>query len=402
MRTIAAGFTILIVAASLQAADAPLVEHFLHRGDLANGEQALGKALDLAPDDDQLRFSLAMVQFVRGVERLGQALHEYGIKDNVENVPFLRLPVPVNADPAPIHYLAFRRLLDDFVCDLEKVEATLASMTDEEVKLPLRLAEVRLDLDSDGRPTDRLLDVVKKLMGEEAGFLKDNPEFLVCFDRGDAAWLQAYCHLLMGMLDWYLAFDSESEFDLWAGDYFAKTRQRCPAAVSEEQKQEQTRRIDELVIVVVKEPIRLGRSRKHFIRVAELNHDTWKYIRAEKDDDHEWLPSPAQKGVLGLPVRNEQIDAWLRMMSELKELFQGNRTLPRFLTGFEKSGKGINLKSLLVDPPLEFRINGELAKNLPDKYFSDEKDLNLGVLFSVWRVFQDTTSFGLGYAVWFN
>lgn len=398
MRAAAIGFLVLSATASLCAADAPLVEQYLHAGDLVNGEQALELALAAAPDDDQLRFGIGVLQFVRGIERFGQSLHEYGIKIQDENVPFLRVSVPENTDPAPVHYIAFRRLLDDFISDLEKAEATLAGVTADDVKLPLRLAEIRLDLDSDGRPTDRLLDIMKKLMGQEFGFLKDNPEFLVCFDRGDVAWLQAYCHLLMGMLDFYLAFDSEPSFDLWAAEYFEKTRKRCPSTdVAEHAKQ-----IDELAIFVVTEPVRLSRLRKHFIRVAELNHETWKHIRVEQDDEHEWLPNPKQKGVLGLPVREELIDAWLRMMSELKALFEGDRTLPRFLTGFEQDGKGLHLKTLLEDPPKKFVLNGEFPRNLPDKYFSDEKDLNLGVLFSVWRVLQDTTSFGFGYAAWFN
>jgi hypothetical protein len=46
--------------------------------------------------------------------------------------------------------------------------------------------------------------------------------------------------------------------------------------------------------------------------------------------------------------------------------------------------------------------NGEFPQNLPDKYFSEGRDLNFRVLFRVWEVLQDTTSFGYGYAAWFN
>ena len=45
--------------------------------------------------------------------------------------------------------------------------------------------------------------------------------------------------------------------------------------------------------------------------------------KAETDDDHEWLPNPKQKGALGLPVRDEMIDAWLAMMAELEVLLNG-------------------------------------------------------------------------------
>jgi hypothetical protein len=81
-------------------------------------------------------------------------------------------------------------------------------------------------------------------------------------------------------------------------------------------------------VIAVKGPARLGRLRKHLLEVVKLNRETWRYIRAETDDDHEWLPNPKQKGVIGLPVRDEMIDAWLEMMGELEALLDGKTTLP--------------------------------------------------------------------------
>ena len=140
MRWMAIGTVVFGLTTTLNAADPPLVEKYLHSGDLANGEQALEAALAVAPMDDQIRFGLGVLQFVRGVERLGQSLHEYGVKSENTDIPFLRLPVPENPDPAPINYTAFRRVLDDFVRDLSVAEATLADVNNDEVKLPLRLA----------------------------------------------------------------------------------------------------------------------------------------------------------------------------------------------------------------------------------------------------------------------
>src|SRR4051812_9249334 len=102
-----------------RAADPPpLAEKYLHAGELARGEQALEAALARAPRDDQLRFGLGALRFVRGVERLGQSLYEYGAKSENTYAPFLRLPVPKNPAPSPIRYPAFRRMLDDFRRDL--------------------------------------------------------------------------------------------------------------------------------------------------------------------------------------------------------------------------------------------------------------------------------------------
>jgi hypothetical protein len=198
----------------------------------------------------------------------------------------------------------------------------------------------------------------------------------------------------MGMLDFYLAFDTEASFDLAADELFARPKKpfRGDDAERWQKIQEAGKEI------AVKEPARLGRFRKHLIQVAELNRETWKHIRAETDDDHEWLPNARQKGVLGLPVRDEMVDAWLAMMAELEALLDGKRT---FLQVFiNKNGKGLNLKTLLDDPPEKFVLDGTFPQNLPDKYWSEGKDVGINVLFRVIEVFNDPTA--VAYAVWFN
>jgi HEAT repeat protein len=372
-----------------------LVEPYLLQGRLAEGEAALSERLKVAPQDDQARFGLGVLRFIRGVERLGQALHKCGCRSGNTNIPILRLPVPKNPDPAPISYADLRRVLDDFYRDLFTAEAILADVTDDKVKLPLHLAVIRLDLIGEGKPTDEFLAIVKKIMQrQQFDFQKSNPDLLVCFDRGDVAWLRAYCHLLMAMLDFYLAFDTEQLFDLTADELFARPRNRFAGDNIEKQR----KMLDASRIIVVKEPARLGQFRQHFLRVAELNRETWKHIRTETDDDHEWLPNPKQEGVLGLPVRNEMIDTWLVMMAELEALLDGERTFSIF---WSRNGKGLNLKTLLDDPPAKFVLDGEFPGTLADKYFSERKEVNFNVIMAVFQIFSDPAT-AVTYAAWFN
>jgi hypothetical protein len=389
MRRLSICVVVLSLVGKVDAAAPPLVEQYLHSGELAKGEQALEAALAANPRDDQVRFGLGVLRFVRGVERLGQSLYEYGVKSEDTAFPFLRLPVPKNPEPAPITYTALRRVLDDFVRDLTAAETTLAGITDDGVKLPVRLADVRLDLTGTGKPTYRFVDVMKKIMRQQQfDLLRDNPEFLVCFDRGDVAWLRSYCHLLTGMLDFYLAFDTEQIFNLSSDEVFAKPKYPPPP--------KENRQWDEVLrVIVVKEPARLGRFRRHLMKVAELNRETWNYIRAETDDDHEWLPNPRQKGVLGMPVRNDMIDAWLGMMGEFEALLDGKRTL-----GSPKDGKGLNLKALLDNPPDKFDFFGGFPRNLPDRYFSEAPEADWRSLTRVLAVFENTTA--VAYWAWFN
>lgn len=401
MRSITLGILLFCLNAEISAANPPLVEKYLHAGELARGEQVLQSELAAAPDNNQVRLSLGMLQVFRGVERLGQALHEYGCETENNHTPFLRLPLPANADPSPITYQAFRRVLDRFRSDLETAEATLAKVTDDDFKLPLRLADIHLDLDGNGKAEETLTGVLKKLMGPAFRFSTDNPDFLVCFDRGDVPWLRAYCHVLMAMLEFQLAYDGERMFELTAHDLFA-----APKIPADRKSSDPGRDLSELwKVIVIKDPARLGRFRQHMLAVCDLNHATWRYIRMEQDDDHEWLPNAKQKGVIGLPVSNEMIDAWLGMIDEFKALLDGQKFISPFMVQiFTSAGddrSGLNVKELLDNPP--DRIDWEKIQNegIEKKYlFRNGKDVDFMKMFRVTQVFNNTLA--VGYAAWFN
>jgi hypothetical protein len=384
----------VLAVASARAADPPLVEKYLHSGELAKGEQVLERALDADPKDDQARFGLGVLRFVRAVERLGQSLYEYGVKSDSTSTPFLRLPVPKNPDPVPVSYPALRRVFERFTADLEKAETTLAGVTDDKVKLPLRLANIHLDLDGDGKPTDQFLGLLKKLLGvQRFDFLEKNPDFRVSFDRGDVAWLRAYCHLLSAMLDVYLAFDLKLVFDIEGANHFAKPKNDPKANDAWWQL---------LTRVDVTEPARLGSFRTHMLKVCELNRETWRFIRAETDDDFEWLPNAKQKGVIGLPVRDEMIDGWLKAIDEVEGLLSGKKLID--LRGLVNTdGKGLNVKELLDHPPEKLELMKVAASGVDAKYLSKltaDNTFDDAAFRRVMTVFGDSLS--VAYAAWFN
>jgi len=87
--------------------------------------------------------------------------------------------------------------------------------------------------------------------------------------------------------------------------------------------------------------------RDHLHKVITLNRETWTLIRAETDDDHEWLPSPKQKsGVLPtLPVTEERITAWLGVLAQLDAALDGKILVPHW-----RFDKGINLAKVFEEP----------------------------------------------------
>ena len=135
--------------------NAPLVEQYLVEGKLQAGEAALVSELKRHTKDDQLRFGLGTLQFLRAVEQLGQDLNRYGVRPSVATdlnfIPIVRLPVPNNPEPEVITYEKSRKMVQTFLENLTKAEATLAGVTDANVKLPLHFGMIRLDLNGDGQ-----------------------------------------------------------------------------------------------------------------------------------------------------------------------------------------------------------------------------------------------------------
>jgi hypothetical protein len=387
------------VAVPVRAADPPppLAEKFLHEGRFADGETASLLALDTNPADDEARFGLGVIQFVRAVENLGKALYEYGAVSEKATQPFLRLPVPKNERPSAISYKALGRMLDVFAADLGRAEATLAGIKDDKVKLRLRLAKITFDFAGTGKDRTTLIQLITRLNGGRFDFQKGNPDFRVHFDRGDVAWLRAYCHVLSAAVEAYRAVDEEAGFEERVKPVFpnveAPTRKADPDWING--------------LKVVDAP-RLRRARLHLVAVCELNRETWKHILAETDDDSEWLPHPKQTDQLGLPITKERIDGWLAMMDQLEGFLKGERLLPSSLILFvhadHKGGVGLNVKKLLDDPPADLLNEKRIReKGIDAKYLEPEKDkklLDVNVLVATFQLFNGP--FAFAYAVRFN
>jgi hypothetical protein len=392
-------FAVGSVAVSVRAADPPppLAEKFLHDGKFAEGETASLLALDAKPRDDEVRFGLGVIQFVRAVENLGKALYEYGAMSENATQPFLRLPVPKNEKPSAVSYKALGRVLDAFAAEHGRAEATLAGIKDNKLKLRLRLAKISFDFAGTAKDRTRLIDLLTGLNRGRFDFQKANPEFRVHFDRGDVAWLRAYCHLLAAMVEGYRAFDAEPGFEERIKEIFPKVE--APA---------KKRGHDWISGLSVVDAPRLRRMRLHLVAVCELNRETWQHIRKETDDDYEWLPNPKQTDQLGLPLTNARIDAWLGMMAQWEGLLKGERLVPSNLIGIvfgdHREGQGLNLKKLLDDPPADLLNDERIRKHGIDaKYFEAEKGKQMFNFDAVWAVIQLFDGpFGFAYAARLN
>ena len=191
---------------------------------LADGEKALLAELAKNPKDDQARFGLGVLQFVQAVEHLGQSLYRNGLRSDRGQqlgIPVLRLPVPLNPNPETLTYAKSRAIVQQLVDDLAKAEKTLGEVRDDNVKLPIQMGRVQLDLTGDGKGREQFYTIVNRYIGGAQGVPKD-ADWLVAFDRGDVAWFRGYCHLLMALGEIGLAHDGHEFFDCVAHVFFQK------------------------------------------------------------------------------------------------------------------------------------------------------------------------------------
>ncbi|MEM8668387.1 MAG: hypothetical protein AAGG48_12795 [Planctomycetota bacterium] len=355
-------------------------EQAMHEGRLVDSEKLLLLALDENDRDDRARFQLGVVQVFRAVENLGRAMYEYGAISENARQPFLRLPVPKNLEPSTISFQSLGRVLDLFAYELGRAEATLAQITDDDVVMPMRLASIRFDFSGRRDQRTSLMEILAHLNRRPLPVTKKNPDFLVHFDRGDVAWLRAYCHLLSGLVEAYRSADERIGFADRVGNIFPKI---------EPTKQEDKENWYEFVPVA--DAPRLRRMRLHLVAVCELNKETWMHIRKETDDVYEWLPHPGQTDQLGMPITDAQIDAWLGMMDQMGGLLRGERLFPsawvKWVNNDHPEGQGINFAKVFNNPPEDLfnfsRIQGDGINPI---YLEPEKDRELFDPFTLLRV----------------
>ncbi len=358
------------------ARDPSDLEKFLHAGEFTNAQLEFQTRLLDDPNNDDSRFQLALTQFFQSVERFGQSLYRFGVKKSVDDIPFLRLPIPENPTPSQITYANCRMMLNDLIRDLDAVDTTLSGVTAAKTEVPLRLGVIRFDMNGDGKATQELNSILKTIHREKFTFLRGNEALLVHFDRGDVSWLRIYCQLMAAVLDGVLAFDWEPAFNDGARELF------------DDPKIGKRKMQDEDAIQIV-EPRRLDRVRRRLILVTKLNREMWTHIRAEKDNRFEWLPNSTQRSVLGFTVNDKLVDSWLEAVEEVGMAFKGDRVVPKFWR-WERNGKGINLKNVLQNPPklIDQSFFENLPDNLPDEYFTDGKDFNINTLIDFFNNYQ--------------
>jgi hypothetical protein len=344
---------------------ASLTEKFLVEGKLAEGETALTEMVAAHPNDAEALFGLGTIQFVRATEHLVQSFHRYGMRTSslvAQQLPFARLPIPANKSPNVIRYSDRRAIMKTFNDDLTKAESTLARIGDTDVKLPLHFGQIRLDLNNDDKADgDETLWRIYAQLNERASVqvtAEASKAFLITFDRADVAWLRGYCHLLMAMCEAILAYDFHELFDYSGGLFYPKAETSFPfllrGPVEEANEESMSDDILDAVAMIhmmrlsVLEPQRMKMALTHFEAMIALSRESWKFILAETDDDHEWVPNPKQHTVMpGGTVTDAMVKGWMEFLDEAQAIFKGEKLIPFWR---RRDSRGVNLRRVFTEP----------------------------------------------------
>ncbi|WP_298859567.1 hypothetical protein [uncultured Gimesia sp.] len=341
---------------------APLAEEYLTSGKLSDGVTALKSQLKKAPDDDEARFGLGVVQFFQSFEHLGSSLYKYGLRTEgaFGGMPAqFRELLPQNPKPETISYSDVRQILQIWINDLNAAEKTLSAVKDPKVTLPLHVAKIKIDLIGTGslRDVTYLMRTVNTPREREAANKAD--KFVIGFDRGDADWLAGYCNFLAAWGEIMLAVDGQEIFNCTAHLYFEKVDTPYPFLLEGSRNFDDVWRFDRPLISDIlafihlwrfemKEPARMKVALAHLEDMQLHAKSMWKYYLAETDDENEWIPNPKQTGVLRVKVSQEMLDTWLAVLDETGLVLQGKKLIP-FWRG--KPGKqGVNLRRVFTEP----------------------------------------------------
>lgn len=391
-------------------AEPPMLEKYLHAGDLKGGEKVLleelnRKRLGILPMESELRLSLGTLQFIQAVESLVQDMHRYGMRPDFAtrlNIPFLRLPVPANPNPVEIDYKQFRGIFTHFMEGLTKAEKTLAMVRDPQVKLPLKMGLIKLDTNGDGIGDEPFKTILSRYMGGGNNNFQLG-DMAVTFDQGDALWLQGYCNLLLAMGSVILAHDHRETFEVSAPLFFPKVK--TPHGFLNQVPRGQAGFFPNDFIDIIafihmwrfplKEPKKMQEALKHLEKVIALSRESWKSILEETDNDNEWLPNPKQTGVMGIGVRRQMVDGWMEFLDEAEGILQGKKLVPHWRN---EVPRGVNVNRVFTQPrdlDLILWIQGTAATPYLEKGTTTSP--------AVWNRLQQI--FGgqfFGFAFWFN
>ncbi len=394
------------------------LNEFLSLGQLQESAAYFQDVITQSPQDQQARLALAITKFSTALEQLAQSNYRYGVLGNriTQRLPLARLPIPNNPEPQVASYEEARAIVQDFQTNLQATIEVLNAIDSSAVKLKLFPGRIRLDLDGNGNrdETETLWQIFRKVNN---GIREDQGrDFEIGWDGGDVHWLKGYIHVLLGLCDVLLAYDEKELFEHCGHLVFDKIK--SPFLVPQESignfESFELGSISDLIAAVhllrfkLNDPARMAAAHQHFLQMVSESRKSWELILAETDNDHEWLPNSKQTSSIGIPVGDEVIVGWKKVIDEIEAILMGKKLIPfwrdyagTFFGGprdVPASGRGFNLKKFFLEPN-NFDFLLALQGTAVEPYLEQGELSTPDSWNRLTEVFQGQF---FGFAIWFN
>ena len=105
-----------------------------------------------------------------------------------------------------------------------------------------------------------------------------------------------------------------------------------------------------MIRLPVLEPERMKAALTHLESMIALSRESWKFILAETDDDHEWVPNPKQHTVMpGGAVTDAMVKGWMEFLDEAQAILKGEKLIPFWR---RRDDRGVNLRRVFTEPTM--------------------------------------------------
>ncbi|MEL6681489.1 MAG: hypothetical protein AAFQ09_02445 [Pseudomonadota bacterium] len=334
------------------------------------GTIAALSAIDTPTPSD--RMALGGALFLKGIESAFQERYRVGFTDFELGIPGLATQLNANPNPEPLTPEVIADLFTQIGDSMDNAQTALAPISaHDQVAVTLDLNHVWFDVNGNGArdETEDLLPILTSLF-VRPWQLQETLDRInasggaptITFDTSDVAWLQAYTHVFSGTAEMVLAFDpTEVIAKVQTNAATLTTLRDGPAPTLFLSPEDEA--IADLVTIVLgvleqqPDAKRTRAALADFQAVISYNLEFWDRVRAETDDEKEFIPNADQDSALGI-LFPESIDtAWQAVLADAAMVLQGDLLIPHWRTGDQV---GINLNAWLNNPaPLD--IIGVLA-----------------------------------------
>lgn len=419
------GLILMVLKRSTESLPPALVA-FLKDAKHAEGIKFYQERLVAQADDQQAIAALGLLQTAYAIEGLAQDYYRYGFSPQRFGMPgLIQIPVPTNSSPEAISYEGARNVFSKFLECLTAAENTLARFKPSQLKIPLDVSEILIDLDGHGNKQPLLpfmFQMTNNRMREQPAMVQS---IVFSFDDADVVWLRGYVNLISAVVEIVLAHNWEEAFDRSAHLFFPRVQSEFSflAKEKESSRDDQNASSWDWVNVVdiislfhmmrfeVNEPARMLSALSHMESVIGLSRETWRLIRLETDNDQEFIPNSRQNSI----VLNNQLggtfgDHWEKVLDRAQSILEGKALLP-YWRGFPgANGRtvngnrefhptlGINFRKIFTHPT-RFDLVLWIQGTGLQPYLEEGKILDASAWESISRPFGGNLPF---FALWFN